>query len=118
MLAAFCEGESHILGVGRLAHKETDRARAILEMLSALGVEASISDDELIVRGISLARRMLTGQLLRGGKYASHGDHRMVMALSVASLGASSPVEIDDTACVAKSYPGYIELFERYESIR
>ena len=118
VLAAFCDGESHILGVGRLAHKETDRAKAILEMLSALGVEASISDDELIVRGMSLARRILTGQLLRGGQYASHGDHRMVMALSVASLGAASPILIDDTACVAKSYPGYLDLFERYESIR
>ena len=42
----------------------------------------------------------------------------MVMALSVASLGAASPVLIDDTACVAKSYPDYMELFKRYESIR
>ena len=118
VLAAFCEGESHILGLGRLAHKETDRAKAILDMLASFGVEASASDDELIVKGMSLARRILTGRLLKGGRYASHGDHRMVMALSIASLGASSPVEIDDTACVAKSYPGFMELFKRYESIR
>ena len=111
VLAAFCEGESHILGVGRLAHKETDRAKAILEMLTAFGVEASIADDELIVKGMSLARRLLCGRLLQGGRYASHGDHRMVMALSVASLGASSPVVIDDTACVAKSYPDFMETF-------
>lgn len=113
VLAAFCEGESHILGVGRLAHKETDRAKAILEMLTAMGVEASIADDELIVRGMSLARRILTGRLLKGGPYASHGDHRMVMALSVASLGASSPILIDDTDCVAKSYPDFLDQYEQ-----
>ena len=115
VLAAFCEGESHILGIGRLAHKETDRARAILEMLSAMGVGASIDGDELRVEGMTLARRMLCGKLLHGGSYPSHGDHRMVMALKVASLGADGPVLIDDTTCVAKSYPGFLE---QYESIR
>ena len=54
-----------------------------------------------------------TGNLLKGGTYTSHGDHRMVMALRVASLGADSPVEIDDTACVAKSFPGFNDLFDR-----
>ncbi len=115
VLAAFCEGESHILGIGRLAHKETDRARAILEMLSAMGVEASIDGDQLRIGGMSLARRILCGRLLRGGSYPSYGDHRMVMALKVAALGADGPVLIDDVSCVAKSYPGFLE---QYESIR
>ena len=113
VLAAFCEGESHILGVGRLAHKETDRARAILEMLTAMGVEASVADDELIVRGMSLSRRILTGRLLKGGPFASHGDHRMVMALRIAAFGASSPIVIDDTACIAKSYPDFLAHYEQ-----
>ena len=111
VLAAFCEGESHITGVGRLRHKETDRAAAIVEMLTGMGVPAEIADDTLIINGMGLTRRILTGNLLRGGKFTSHGDHRMVMALRVASLGASSPVEIDDTACVAKSYPLFNETF-------
>jgi len=50
---------------------------------------------------------------LKGGNYVSHADHRMVMALKVASLGADSPISIDDTACVAKSFPGFNELFEK-----
>ena len=113
ILAAFCDGESHILGVGRLAHKETDRGKAILDMLASLGVEASINDDELTVRGIPLARRILTGRLLSGGNFTSFGDHRMVMALCIAALGASSPIIIDDTSCVAKSYPGFLEQYEQ-----
>jgi 5-enolpyruvylshikimate-3-phosphate synthase len=37
----------------------------------------------------------------------------MVMALKVASLGAGGPVEIDDTGCVAKSFPGFLEMFDQ-----
>ena len=37
----------------------------------------------------------------------------MVMALKVASLGADGPIEIDDEACVAKSFPLFGNLFER-----
>ena len=111
VLAAFCEGTSRIAGVGRLANKESDRGKAILEMLTRMGVNAKISGDKLIVEGHSLARRSLTHTLLRGGSYTSHHDHRMVMALRVAAIGADSPIEIDDTQCVAKSFPTFGELF-------
>ncbi|MCI6327879.1 MAG: type I 3-dehydroquinate dehydratase [Bacteroidales bacterium] len=111
VLAAFCEGTSRIAGVGRLANKESDRGKAILEMLTKMGVNAKIAGDKLIVEGHSLARRCLTHTLLRGGSYTSHHDHRMVMALRVAGIGADSPIEIDDTQCVAKSFPTFGELF-------
>ena len=111
VLAAFCEGTSRISGVGRLANKESDRGKAILEMLTKMGVNAKIAGDKLIVDGHSLARRSLTHTLLRGGSFTSHHDHRMVMALRVAGIGADSPIEIDDTQCVAKSFPTFGELF-------
>ncbi len=111
VLAAFCEGTSRIAGVGRLANKESDRGKAILEMLTKMGVNAKIAGDKLIVDGHSLARRSLTHTLLRGGSFTSHHDHRMVMALRVAAIGADSPIEIDDTQCVAKSFPTFGELF-------
>lgn len=111
VLAAFCEGTSRIAGVGRLANKESDRGKAILEMLTKMGVNAKIAGDKLIVDGHSLARRSLTHTLLRGGSYTSHHDHRMVMALRVAGIGADSPIEIDDAQCVAKSFPTFGELF-------
>ena len=113
VLAAFCPGDSHILGVQRLRHKETDRASAIQEMLLQMGVPVTIEDDEMTITGMGLTQRLATGQLLKGGHYASHADHRMVMALQVASLGADSPVIIDDVTCVAKSFPHFNELFEK-----
>ena len=112
VLAAFCPGESHILGVERLRHKETDRAAAIEQMLAKMGVSVSILEDEMTITGMGLTQRILTGNLLKGGRFPSYGDHRMVMALKVASLGAATPVEIDDTACVAKSFPTFNELFD------
>ena len=107
VLAAFCAGESRIGGVGRLVTKESNRAEAILQMLQQMGVEAHIEDDVLVVFGESLSARLLSGRLLRGGEYTSRHDHRMVMALKVASLGTESPIVIDDEACVGKSFPGF-----------
>ena len=131
VLAAFCQGTSRLAGVGRLANKESDRAKAILEMLTQMGVEASVDGDIMIIEGHSLAQRLLRGAaarstadasasdeapalisgLLRGGNYTSHHDHRMVMALKVAALGADSPIVIDDEECVAKSFPQFHETF-------
>ena len=111
VLAAFCQGTSRLAGVGRLANKESDRAKAILEMLTRMGVKASVDGDEMIIEGHSLAQRLLQGTLLKGGSYTSHHDHRMVMALKVAALGADSPIMIDDEECVAKSFPQFHDVY-------
>ena len=135
VLAAFCQGTSRLAGVGRLANKESDRAKAILEMLTQMGVKASVEGDEMVIEGHSLVQRLLGHKerclgnpvrldaelesphdnldLLRGGLYTSHHDHRMVMALKVASLGADSPINIDDEQCVGKSFPQFHETFEQ-----
>ncbi len=136
VLAAFCQGTSRLAGVGRLANKESDRAKAIVGMLTQMGVKASVEGDEMVIEGHSLSQRLAwmnarisassakasadsavsqtefpaSPGLLKGGKYTSHHDHRMVMALKVAALGADSPIEIDDEACVAKSFPGFSEM--------
>ena len=121
VLAAFCQGTSRIAGVGRLANKESDRAKAILGMLIRMGVVAEIKGDEMVIEGHSLSQRLLASKdtssgkpgLLKGGNFTSYHDHRMVMALKVAGLGADSPVVIDDEACVAKSFPQFNGLLQR-----
>ena len=131
VLATFCQGTSRLAGVGRLANKESDRAKAILEMLAQMGVQASVEGDEMVIEGHCLAQRILASAtenagrdgsqpggipgLLNGGAYTSHHDHRMVMALKVASLGASSPIVIDDEACVAKSFPQFAQTWTKIQ---
>ena len=106
VLACFSEGESVIAGIGRLRNKESDRARSFADEFRKLGVQTRVSGDMMTICGHE-------GPHLTGGRCSSHGDHRLAMALMVASLMASGPVEIDDTACVAKSFPEFIEIFEK-----
>lgn len=112
ILAAFCPGQSRIDGVGRLIGKESNRAEAIIEALTQLGVKASTEGDQMIIEGHSLSWRLANGQMLNAGDYTSRHDHRMVMALKVAELGANGPITIDDTDCVGKSYPDFLESFK------
>jgi 3-phosphoshikimate 1-carboxyvinyltransferase len=98
--------------VERLRHKETDRAAAVEEMLTQMGVPVTVDGDCMTVEGMGLSQRLANGKLLRGGKFTSHADHRRAMALSIAALGAAEEVEIDDTACVSKSFPTFFNLYE------
>ena len=113
ILAAFCSGTSHILGFKRLASKESDRGKAILETLTKMGASAYAEGDLLTIEGHSLESRILNGTLLKGGEYTSFHDHRMAMALTVASLGADGPIIIDDTDCVAKSFPAFFDTWRQ-----
>ena len=113
LLAAFCQGTSRIAGVGRLANKESDRAKAIIGMLTQMGVKAEIDGDEMVIEGHTLSQRLLSGNMLKGGDYTSHHDHRMVMALKVAQFGADSPINIDDEECVSKSFPQFHQIYNQ-----
>lgn len=113
ILAAFCHGRSNIQGFKRLASKESDRGAAILNMLTQMGVSASASGDTLTIDGESVESRLLNGHLLKGGEYTSSHDHRMAMALTVASWCADTPIIIDDTTCVAKSFPAFLDTYAK-----
>ena len=115
VLAAFCHGRSNIQGFKRLASKESDRGTAILNMLTQMGVEASASGDTLSIVGESVESRLLNGHLLKGGDYTSSRDHRMAMALTVASWCADSPIRIDDLDCIAKSFPAFLPTYRRLQ---
>jgi len=112
VLACFCEGESCLSGTGRLAHKESNRLLAIEEMLDKMDVEHKTEGDKLFIKGQSLAGRCLQGRLLKGGSFSSFHDHRMLMALKVASLGSLEPFQIDDESCAEKSFPDFSKQFE------
>ena len=115
ILASFCHGRSNIQGFKRLASKESDRGTAILNMLTQMGVSASADGDTLTIDGESVESRLLNGHLLKGGEYTSSHDHRMAMALTVASWCADTPIIIDDTTCVAKSFPAFLDTYRLLE---
>ncbi|MDO9341229.1 MAG: 3-phosphoshikimate 1-carboxyvinyltransferase [Bacteroidales bacterium] len=98
-LASYSDGVSTIKGVSRLMYKESDRATALKEEFGKMNVRIEIKDDLMSV----------TGGRPQGARVESHDDHRIAMAVAVASLGATGRVYIRDSQCVAKSYPGFFD---------
>ncbi len=47
---------------------------------------------------------------MAGGVINSHGDHRIAMAFSIASIAASESIRIEDCANVDTSFPGFVDL--------
>ncbi len=93
--AAAARGETLVTGAGELRVKESDRLAAMAEGLGRLGIECELLPDGLRIQG---------GRL-RGGRIDSHGDHRIAMAFAVASVAAEQPIQIEDVANVATSFP-------------
>ena len=112
VMAAFAEGTSHFTGVARLRNKESNRPVVMEEGLRKMGVDAKVDGDEMVVTGMCLSRRMLEGRMLKGGSFATFSDHRVAMALKIASLGCDSKVTLDSTDCIDKSFPGFLKLFD------
>lgn len=103
--AACAEGESVLRGAEELRVKESDRLAVMSAGLTALGVA-----HELLPDGMRLAGRGGDGPVFAPGQIDSHGDHRIAMSFAVASLQALGPIQIDDTANVATSFPGFADL--------
>jgi 3-phosphoshikimate 1-carboxyvinyltransferase len=102
--AALAEGVTTISGAEELRHKESDRISVMTKALKKLGVQVEEREDGMRIEG---------RQKLKGARLETHGDHRIAMALAIAALCSEGGVEIDDSACVDISFPGFFELLER-----
>lgn len=98
-LMSLAPGESRLINAGRLRLKESDRLGSMARELSALGAEVLEETDSLIIKG----RPSLAG----GVSVNAHNDHRVAMALAVASIGCQKPITIIGADCVNKSYPAF-----------
>ena len=98
------EGETVVTGAEELRVKESDRIAAMSAGFDGLGVEHEVTPDGMRIEGRP------TGPAFSGGEIDSHGDHRVAMAFSMASLRAAKPIRIRDVANVATSFPGFVEL--------
>lgn len=105
--AACTPGETVFTGTRRLRIKESDRVAAMADVLTRFGIEAAADEASFSVRGVA-------GKL-KGGSFTSYGDHRIAMSIAVGATCAQSAVEIDDTACAAKSYPKFFEELGRMD---
>jgi len=97
VLAVYCKGNSIISGIERLKHKESDRVFSLCREFSKLGIKTQIFENHIIIKGSQPSL----------GVVESHNDHRVAMALAIASLQSTGKIEIKGTEVVNKSYPGF-----------
>ena len=100
VLLSTAEGTSRLYGAPQLKFKESDRIKTTVDMLTAIGADASATDDGCVIRG----KRRLTG-----GTVENEGDHRIMMAAAVASLLCDDAVVMDNAECCSVSYPEFPE---------
>jgi 3-phosphoshikimate 1-carboxyvinyltransferase len=99
LLAAFASGGTRFAGAGELRTKESDRLGGVVAAIRALGGEASVEGDDLV----------LAGGGLRGGVAAAAGDHRMAMALSIGGLRTPEPISVEGVEVAEVSFPGFLD---------
>ena len=99
--AACAQGETIVTGAEELRVKESDRIAVMAEGLKAMGVQCEVLSDGIRIQG------QPQRTVFSGGTVDSHGDHRIAMSFSVASLRAAAPIKILDVANVATSFPDF-----------
>ena len=104
VLACFSQGESRLTNAARLRIKESDRLAAVTKALCGIGGRVTEYEDMLVIRGV---------EELAGGEAESFNDHRIAMAMAIASTRCREPLLIRGAECVSKSYPGFWEEFRR-----
>lgn len=98
--AACAQGETLVTQAAELRVKESDRIQVMADGLQTLGIQAWPTADGIRIQGGELG----------GGTIASHGDHRIAMAFTMAGLCAREPIVIADCANVETSFPGFTNL--------
>ena len=93
-------GDSLITGTARLKIKESDRVKAVADMLSVVGIKTEIGENHMKIYG---------GATLHGGVIDSVNDHRIAMSGMILGSLIDEVTTILGTECTAKSYPDFVK---------
>ncbi len=103
VLALKCDRPVSITGAAHARFKETDRISVLAQELTKVGARVQERPDGMTVaKPESLAPKTLD----------AHGDHRMFMAFSLASLLAPGGLSVEGEESLDVSYPGYLDDME------
>ena len=97
-MAIFAQGETTITGLERIKQEKNARLSGVTEQLNSLGATIIEQPDRLTIVG---------SDTIAGGTANTCGDHRIAMALAIASTCCESLVSIEDSECINKSYPNF-----------
>lgn len=99
LAGALCEGNFVVADAEELRHKESDRLKLITDNLKAAGANLTESIDGFTIAG----KKNIPG----GSFWQTHLDHRLAMSGLVANLLFDQPLNIEETASTAISYPSF-----------
>lgn len=99
-LMTLADSPSVIRGVEHIRGHETDRLAALATEIAALGGRVTETEDGLRITPVPL----------RGGRFGTYHDHRMVMAAAVIGLAVPGVV-VEDVGTVAKTLPGFTSMW-------
>ena len=105
VVGAFRAEKTVLTGIKRLRIKESDRAKAITEMLSAIGGNVTLEEDTITIEYID----KIAGDI----KLTSSGDHRMAMAAVLCAAATGRDIEIDNIDCLDKSFPEFRKIVQK-----
>ncbi len=102
VVGAFAEGQTRLVNVPQARAKETDRIKCMAEELKKLGVDAEELPDGLIINHSKPKPAILDGR----------GDHRIVMALSIAAMAMQGQCTIGSAEAMSVTFPEYAKLMQ------
>jgi len=103
VVGCFAKGETVLTNAEICRHKECNRITEMHRALTTMGADVQQRQDGLIVHQSHL----------KGAVLDSRADHRLVMTLAVAALGAAGDTVINDIACIKKTFPHFVEQMTR-----
>ncbi len=98
--AAFARGETWLVNVPQARLKETDRIACMTGELKKMTVDCRELSDGMVIKGGPV----------RGALVEGHGDHRIVMACSIAGLASDGEMRVTDAEAAAVTFPGFFDL--------
>lgn len=101
--AAFADGTTRLVNVPQARRKETDRIACMACELAKLGADVEELPDGLVIHGKS-------GANLKPAAVSGRGDHRIVMALSIAGMALPESTRIDTAEAMNVTFPEYVDL--------
>ncbi len=101
VLAAYATGTTVVKGAAELRVKESDRIKAVVNMLRVNGVDVEETEDGFVVQGCG-------GAVPGGGLVETHHDHRIAMSALIMGTASQKPVSIDDASMIDTSYPDFM----------
>ncbi len=102
VVGAFAEGQTRLVNVPQARAKETDRIKCMAEELKKLSVETEELPDGLVIYNSKPKPAVLDG----------HGDHRIVMALSIAAMAMQGECSIATAEAMSVTFPEYAKLMQ------